>query len=93
MADPLVVVAGSLFRKDVRRGAKRGLGLGNLRSTLRLLAQRLTLPSAMRDRALVGSYRGFRECHIAPDWLLLYRVEQNRLILVAFRTGTHTDLF
>lgn len=93
MGDRLTVVASALFRKDFRRCAKRGLDLGKLRATLWLLAERRTLPPAMRDHALVGNYRGYRECHIAPDWLLVYRVEDEQLILVAFRTGSHSDLF
>ena len=92
MSDPLVVVAASLFRKDVKRLAKRGLDLGRLRGTLRLLAERRALPPAMRDHALVGNYRGYRECHVAPDWLLIYRVDENRLVLVAFRTSSDSDL-
>jgi len=93
MSDPLRVHATSLFRADVRRLRRRGLDLAALRGVLRLLATRQTLPRALRDHALTGNYRGYRECHVAPDWLLIYRVEAGELLLVAFRTGSHSDLF
>ncbi len=57
------------------------------------LAAQLPLPDKNRDHALTGDYIGFRECHIRPDWLLVYRVDGEDLILFLFRTGTHTDLF
>lgn len=57
-----------------------------------LLAER-ALEEKYRDHALVGNYAGFRECHIQPDWLLLYAVDHGQLILTASRTGTHSDLF
>ena len=52
-----------------------------------------TLPEKMRDHELAGSYYGHRECHIEPDWLLIYRIDHGELILTAVRTGTHSDLF
>jgi len=93
MTETLTIVLSGLFRKDVKRLAKRRVDLERLRATLRLLANRQTLPPAMRDHTLIGNYRGYREFHIEPDWLPTYRVEENQLILVAFRTGTHSDLY
>ena len=56
------------------------------------LQREQALPSANRDHALTGNYAGNRECHIQPDWLLIYRVERAELVLVLLRTGTHSDL-
>jgi len=93
MSETLTVVPSGLFRRDVKRLIKRHVDLRLLRATLQLLAERQPLPSAMRDHALIGNYRGYRECHIEPDWLLIYCVEDAQLILIAFRTGTHSDLY
>ncbi|MDO4322029.1 MAG: type II toxin-antitoxin system YafQ family toxin [Lachnospiraceae bacterium] len=57
------------------------------------LAAGEALPDKNRDHALSGDYAGFRECHIQPDWLLVYRIENEELLLFLFRTGTHSDLF
>ena len=64
-----------------------------LESVLQMLLQGETLPIKYRDHALIGNYVGFRECHIQPDWLLIYTINNNELILTAARTGTHSDLF
>ena len=74
------------FKRDYKRIKKRGYDL-------RLLAQEQELPPAYRDHALTGDYSGCRECHIAPDWLLVYEVLQDELLLYLTRTGTHSDLF
>jgi len=58
-----------------------------------LLSKGVTLPLKNRDHALIGDYKGFRECHITPDWLLIYRIEDDVLVLHLFRTGIHSDLF
>ena len=58
-----------------------------------MLADGETLPAKYRDHTLTGNYSGFRECHITPDWLLIYEVRESELILVLSRTGTHSDLF
>lgn len=52
-----------------------------------------TLPQKYKDHVLTGNYRGFRECHISPDWLLIYAVDKDKLVLIVSRTGTHSDLF
>ena len=87
------VVLSNRFRKDLKLAAKRGLRLDELNTIVEQLAAGQTLPERNRDHALTGDYIGFRECHIRPDWLLVYRVDGDALELFLFRTGTHTDLF
>ena len=83
----------SKFKKDVRRMRKQGKDLAKLDELILMLRRGETLPSKMRDHYLSGSYFGHRECHIEPDWLLIYRVELDVLTLTAVRTGTHADFF
>ena len=87
------VVLSNRFWKDLKLAAKRGLRLDELNAIVEQLAAGQTLPERNRDHALTGDYIGFRECHIRPDWLLVYRVDGDALELFLFRTGTHTDLF
>ena len=81
------------FIRDRRRCQKRGWPLSRLNDVLERLVADEPLPPACRPHKLVGDYAGFWECHIAPDWLLIYQYdeEENELLLV--RTGTHADLF
>lgn len=81
------------FKRDLKRIQKRGLELELLKNVIRLLLEEKTLDEKYRDHALTGNYRGFRECHIQPDWLLIYAIDHNELILTASRTGSHSDLF
>ena len=81
------------FKRDYKRIKKRGYALRLLEDVIALLAQEQELPPAYRDHALTGDYSGCRECHIAPDWLLVYEVLQDELLLYLTRTGTHSDLF
>ena len=81
------------FKKDYQSAMKRGRNIAALDDTVRMIANKMPLPQKFRDHALTGSYKGFRECHIEPDWLLVYAVEKNVLTLTLFRTGTHSDLF
>ena len=81
------------FKKDYKRIVKRGYDIALLENVIRMLADGETLPAKYRDHALTGNYYGFRECHITPDWLLIYEVRESELILVLSRTGTHSDLF
>ena len=81
------------FKRDLQRIQKRSLELELLKNVIRLLLEEQTLDEKYRDHALTGSYRGFRECHIQPDWLLIYAIDHNELILTASRTGSHSDLF
>ena len=72
------------FKRDLKNAVRRGLDPE--------LLQRKPLAPRYRDHALKGDYKGFRECHIQPDWLLIYRVNGDRLILVLYRTGSHSDI-
>ena len=81
------------FKRDYKRIKKRGYNLRLLEDVIALLAQEQELPPAYRDHALTGDYSGCRECHIAPDWLLVYEVLHDELLLYLTRTGTHSDLF
>ena len=89
----LEIVMSNQFRRDLKLAAKRGYDLDIMDSVVTKLANRETLPENFRDHNLTGKYEGFRECHIQPDWLLVYRVEENELLLFLARTGTHSDLF
>jgi len=80
------------FRKDYKLAKKRGLKMEALAETVTLLAKGEALPEKYRDHSLSGNWIGHRECHILPDWLLIYRIEENVLILTLTRTGTHSDL-
>ena len=81
------------FKKDYKRIVKRGYDIALLENVIRMLADGETLPAKYRDHTLTGNYSGFRECHITPDWLLIYEVRESELILVLSRTCTHSDLF
>ncbi|HFI0078142.1 TPA: type II toxin-antitoxin system YafQ family toxin [Streptococcus suis] len=89
----LTLVTTNQFKKDLKRIKKRGLSLNKLETVLECLLEERTLDPKHRDHALVGNYIGFRECHIEPDWLLVYAIDKGQLILTASRTGTHSDLF
>lgn len=81
------------FKRDYKLMLKRGARPSLLEEVVEMLRTRQTLPPKYRDHELTGSYTGFRECHIMPDWLLVYRVEEEQLVLTLLRTGTHSDLF
>ena len=81
------------FQKDLKRAQKRGYKLDLLTEIIKKLANGEPLPAKNRDHALSGIYEGCRECHIEPDWLLIYEIADQELILYLTRTGTHSDLF
>lgn len=81
------------FKKDFKLAQKRGLPMQELKEIIQKLAAGETLEAKHRDHALSGNYAMFRECHIRPDWLLIYRINDDALELLAHRTGTHSDLF
>lgn len=81
------------FKRDYRRVLRRGYDIHLLEQVIQMLAEQKKLPPKYRDHELGGDYNGYRECHITPDWLLIYKIEQNELILLVTRTGTHSDLF
>ncbi len=79
------------FKPDVRRMEKRGQDMRKLTGALKALVNGLELPAQWRDHVLVGQYKGTRECHLEPDWLLIYESIESELVLI--RTGSHADLF
>lgn len=83
----------SQFKKDYKLAVKRGCDINKLQNVVMILASGETLPEEYRDHPLRGNYSGYRECHIEPDWLLVYKITENVLVLTLYRTGTHSDLF
>ena len=81
------------FKKDYKLAQKRGYNMNLLKEVIDILANGEQLPGKYLDHPLSGDYRGSRECHIEPDWLLIYRIEKDLLVLGLTRTGTHSDLF
>ena len=82
----------SKFKRDYKRIKKQGKDLSKLESVLEALVRREVLPEAMREHSMGGTCSGQRECHIEPDWLLIYRIDEEGLVLVATRTGSHSEL-
>ncbi len=87
----LTPVVSGRFKKDVKRAEKRGKDLRKLKIVLSILIEEKPLPATYRDHPLKGDWKGFRDLHLEPDWLLLYRVAGDEIQLA--RTGTHSDLF
>lgn len=81
------------FKKDYKLAMKRHLDVRLLEDVVAALAMGELLPEKNKDHSLSGDWAGHRECHILPDWLLIYRIEDNVLVLTLSRTGTHSDLF
>ena len=81
------------FKKDYKLARKRNLKIELLDEIIRKLSRGEVLSQENRDHALSGNWSGYRECHVQPDWLLIYRIEEGLLILTLTRTGTHSDLF
>ena len=89
----LDIILSNQFKKDLKSAQKRGYNLELLNTVVETLANCQPLEEKYRDHYLSGKYAGFRECHIQPDWLLVYRADESELILFLSRTGTHSDLF
>lgn len=83
----------SQFKKDYKAAMKRKLDISELDRVIKLLAKGEELPAKYRDHALTGDWIGFRECHIRPDWLLIYYYLDEQLVLTLSRTGSHSELF
>lgn len=81
------------FKKDYKRMKKQGKDMTLLQTVIDDLLEEKVLDEKYRDHGLVGNYIGFRECHILPDWLLIYAVDHKQLVLVAARTGSHSEVF
>lgn len=85
----------SIFKKDFKRALKRGCNPQKFEQVVQILQNQQPLPEKYRDHALTESrnFKNVRECHIEPDWLLVYQIINERLVLKLMRTGTHSDLF
>ena len=81
------------FKRDFKLAMKRSMKIELLEEVIAMLAMGETLPDKHKDHTLTGNWVGHRECHILPDWLLIYRIEDEVLVLTLARTGTHSDLF
>lgn len=81
----------SQFKRDYKKVVKRGLNINLLKAIVQLLADGKPLPEKNQDHALSGEWKGYRECHIAPDWILIYHIFEDKLVLSLTGTGTHSD--
>lgn len=81
------------FERELKRAGRRGLNIDEAEALIVKLSNDEPLERRHHDHPLHGKYEGFRECHINPDWLLVYRKEEDELVLFLHRTGTHSDLF
>ena len=84
---------GGKFLKDLKLAKRRGLNLKDLTDVIDMLQEGKSLPLKYRDHLLTGNYKGFRECHINPDWLLIYKKKEAIKVVSLYRTGSHSDLF
>lgn len=89
----LDIVPSNRFKKDLKLAIKRGYNIELLDDVVNKLAMQKALEEKYKDHELTGDFKGFRECHITPDWLLIYQIIDNELILYLSRTGSHSDLF
>ncbi|MBQ0036227.1 MAG: type II toxin-antitoxin system YafQ family toxin [Firmicutes bacterium] len=87
------IVLSNAIKKDIKTAKKRGYNLNDFKGVVNKIANSDILPASYHDHNLLGKYKGFRECHIKPDWLLVYRIDNDELLLFLFRTGTHSDIF
>ncbi len=81
------------FKKDFKLAKKQHKDINSLKQTINKLANGETLPPQYKDHPLSGNWKGYRECHIEPDWLLIYYYDDNILVLTLTRVGTHSELF
>ena len=89
----LDLVYTSQFKKDYKLAQKRHVDIDELFKVISMLQKQEPLPEEKRDHSLVGNYKGYRECHVRPDLLLIYKVKKKELELLLFRIGTHSDLY
>lgn len=89
----LNIIQSNKFKKDLKKAQKRKLDINELNKVIIKLANQEKLDEKYCDHALSGAYSDFRECHIKPDWLLIYTIDDEELELFLIRTGTHSDLF
>ncbi|MCP5244598.1 MAG: type II toxin-antitoxin system YafQ family toxin [Burkholderiales bacterium] len=81
------------FKRDLKRVHRQNKNIDKLEILINLIASRSSLPTKNKDHSLIGNYAGYRECHIEPDWLLIYRIDENRKSIILVRTGSHAELF
>ena len=87
------IVSSNRFKKDLKLAIRRGYNIALLEEVVNKLAMGEILEKKYRDHELSGDFKGLRECHITPDWLLVYQIVDSELVLYLSRTGTHSDLF
>ncbi|MCF0242003.1 MAG: type II toxin-antitoxin system YafQ family toxin [Treponema sp.] len=83
----------SAVKRDLKRAKKRNLKLDEFEKVVKMIAKGEPLPENYNDHELVGNWKNHRECHIRPDWLLIYQIKDDILVLELTRTGSHSDLF
>lgn len=83
----------SQFKKDLKQAKKQGKNTDKLFAVIEKLASGEALASKYKDHALTGNYKDCRECHVEPDWLLIYEIFENTLVLMLYRAGSHSELF
>jgi mRNA interferase YafQ len=88
---PLPIRQSAQFRRDVKRLIRQGVDLSRLETVVEILVAQAALDERYRDHPLIGNWKGYRECHLQTDWLLIYRIVADELQLV--RTGSHAELF
>ena len=88
-----IVKPSKKFQKDLKKVKSRGYNINLLAEVIQLLEDGKTIPQRYQDHKLSGNFKGCRECHVLPDWLLIYEIVENELLLYLTRTGTHSDLF
>jgi len=89
----LEIVYTTQFKRDYKLAQKRGVDVEELFKVIGMLQKQEHLPPEKKDHILRGNYKGYRECHVRPDLLLIYKIKDKELELVLFRTGTHSDLY
>ena len=89
----LDLVYTSQFKKNYKLAQKRHVDIDELFKVISMLQKQEPLPEEKRDHSLVGNYKGYRECHVRPDLLLIYKIKKKELELLLFRIGTHSDLY
>ncbi len=87
------LVLSSRFKKDLKQCVRRNFDISNLDYVVEILISGNKLPEKYRDYNLKGNWNTHRECHIEPDWILMYRIDNDLFVLILTRTGTHSDLF
>ena len=89
----LQIITSNRFEKDLKATIRRGKDIQKLKRVIEILCISAALPAQNRDHSLTGEYKGFRECHLEPDWLLIYRIDLEAEGLFLLRIGSHADLF